>query len=76
MGEEGALRLGGDVAADAARLRAAGVAAEVARGGGRPASRAAPDAGPLLWDPRGGAIRAARAIAWLRERPRRPARGR
>ena len=34
-----------------------------------------PDAGPLLWDPRGGAIRAARAIAWLRERARRPPRG-
>ena len=30
VGEEGALRLGGDVAADAARLRAAGVAATVA----------------------------------------------
>src|SRR5215218_2042403 len=29
VGEEGALRLGGDVAADAARLRAAGVPAEV-----------------------------------------------
>jgi sarcosine oxidase len=65
VGEEGALRLGGDVAADAARLRAAGVAAEVIphAGARHPALRE--DAGPLLWDPRGGAIRAARAIAWL-----------
>jgi sarcosine oxidase len=65
VGEEGALRLGGDVAADAARLRAAGVAAEVLeRAGDRhPALR--DDAGPLLWDPRGGAIRGARAIEWL-----------
>jgi sarcosine oxidase len=66
VGEEGALRLGGDVEADAARLRAAGVAAEVlARAGERhPALRE--DAGALLWDPRGGAIRAARTIDWLR----------
>ena len=65
VGEEGALRLGGDVAADAARLRAAGVAAGVLEHAGdrHPALRA--DAGPLLWDPHGGAIRAARAIAWL-----------
>ena len=65
VGEEGALRLGGDAAADAARLRAAGVAAEVLeRAGDRhPALR--DDAGPLLWDPRGGAIRARRAIEWL-----------
>ncbi len=67
VGEEGALRLGGDVAADAARLRACGVAAEVVEHAGdrHPALR--PDAGPLLWDPRGGAIRAARTIAWLRD---------
>ena len=66
VGEEGALRLGGDVAADAARLRAAGVAAEVLERAGerQPALRA--DAGPLLWDPGGGAIRARRAIEWLR----------
>ena len=66
VGEEGALRLGGDVAADAARLRAAGVAADVleAAGDHHPALR--DDAGPLLLDARGGAIRAARAIAWLR----------
>jgi sarcosine oxidase len=65
VGEEGALRLGGDVEADAARLRAAGIAAEVVEAAGArlPALRA--DAGPLLWDPRGGAIRAARTIAWL-----------
>jgi sarcosine oxidase len=65
VGEEGALRLGGDVAGDAARLRAAGVAAEVLeRAGDRhPALRG--DAGPLLWDPRGGAIRARRTIEWL-----------
>jgi sarcosine oxidase len=65
IGEEGALRLGGDVAADAARLRAAGVEADVlARAGERHPALCA-EAGPLLWDPRGGAIRAARAIAWL-----------
>jgi sarcosine oxidase len=66
VGQEGALRLGGEVDADAARLRAAGVAAEVLpRAGDRhPALR--DDAGPLLWDPRGGAIRARRAIEWLR----------
>jgi sarcosine oxidase len=65
VGEEGALRLGADVEAEAARLRAAGVAAEVVEtaGGRLPALRA--DAGPLLWDPRGGAIRAARTIEWL-----------
>jgi sarcosine oxidase len=65
VGEEGALRLGGDVEDDAARLRAAGVPAEVLeRAGARhPALR--DDAGPLLWDPRGGAIRAGRTIAWL-----------
>jgi sarcosine oxidase len=65
VGEEGALRLGGDVAADAARLRAAGVAAEVVdRARDRhPALR--DDAGPLLWDPGGGAIRARRTIEWL-----------
>ena len=67
VGEEGALRLGGDVAADAARLRACGVPAEVVEQAGdrHPALR--PGAGPLLWDPRGGAIRAERAIAWLRD---------
>jgi sarcosine oxidase len=66
VGKEGALRLGGDVAADAARLRAAGLAAEVLeRAGDRhPALR--DDAGPLLWDPRGGAIRSRRTIEWLR----------
>jgi sarcosine oxidase len=65
VGEEGALRLGGDVATDAARLRAAGVAADaVERACDRlPALR--DDAGPLLWDPRGGAIRARPAIEWL-----------
>jgi sarcosine oxidase len=65
VGEEGALRLGGDVEADAARLRAAGVAAEVVplAGDRHPALR--DDAGPLLWDRRGGAIRAARTIEWL-----------
>ena len=65
VGEEGALRLGGDVEADAARLRAAGVPADVVeRAGDRhPALRE--DAGPLLWDPRGGAIRARRAVEWL-----------
>jgi sarcosine oxidase len=65
VGDEGALRLGGDVEADAARLRAAGVeAAVVERARGRHRALA-PDAGPLLWDPRGGAIRAQRTIAWL-----------
>jgi len=67
VGGEGALRLGGDVFADAEYLRAAGVRAEVVDVAGEhhPALRA--DAGPLLWDPRGGAIRASRAIAWLRD---------
>jgi sarcosine oxidase len=68
VGEEGALRLGGDVAADAARLRACGVAAEVVERAGERHPALAADAGPLLWDPRGGAIRGARAIAWLRDR--------
>jgi sarcosine oxidase len=65
VGDEGALRLGGDVDGDVERLRAAGVAAEVvdAAGARQPALRA--DAGPLLWDPRGGAIRARTAIEWL-----------
>ena len=66
VGEEGALRLGGDVAADAARLRDAGVAAEVVDVAGERHPALREDAGPLLWDPRGGAIRAARAIGWLR----------
>src|SRR5215217_7663478 len=66
VGEEGALRLGGDAAADAARLRGAGVAAEVLERAGTRHPALREDAGPLLWDPRGGAIRAARAIAWLR----------
>jgi sarcosine oxidase len=65
VGEEGALRLGGDVEADAARLRGAGVAAEVVERAGARHPALHPDAGPLLWDPRGGAIRAARAIGWL-----------
>jgi sarcosine oxidase len=65
VGEEGALRLGGDVAADAARLRAAGIPGEVVDRAGARHPALHPDAGPLLWDPRGGAIRAARAIAWL-----------
>jgi sarcosine oxidase len=65
VGEEGALRLGGDVQADAARLRAAGVAAEVVAAAGEREPALAHDAGPLLWDPRGGAIRARRAIDWL-----------
>jgi sarcosine oxidase len=65
VGDEGALRLGGDPAADAARLRAAGVAAEVLEHAGERMPALAPGAGPLLWDPRGGAIRAQRAIAWL-----------
>jgi sarcosine oxidase len=65
VGEEGALRLGGDVAADAERLRAAGVAAEVADAPGAMLAALRDDAGPLLWDPRGGAIRAARAVSWL-----------
>ena len=72
LGEEGALRLGGDVEADAARLRAAGVEAEVLEAAGDRHPALAPDAGPLLWDPRGGAIRAQRAIAWLSARARRP----
>ena len=77
VGAEGALRLGGDVAGDAARLRAAGVAATALERAGDLHAALAPDAGPLLWDPRGGAIRAAAAIAWLRrelgERVRRAA---
>jgi sarcosine oxidase len=59
VAEEGALRLGGDVAADADRLRAAGVEAAVLE------RHEAAGAGPFLWDPRGGAIRARRAIEWL-----------
>jgi sarcosine oxidase len=75
VGEEGALRLGGDAAADAARLRAAGVPADaLAVHGGRHAALR-PDVSPLLWDPRGGAIRARRAVgalaAWLAGRLRR-----
>ena len=66
VGEEGALRLGGDVAEDAARLRAAGVAAEVVERAGDRQPALHDDAGPLLWDPRGGAIRARRTIEWLR----------
>jgi sarcosine oxidase len=65
VGEEGALRLGGDVAADAARLRAAGVEAEVVERAGDRLPALSDDGGPLLWDPRGGAIRARRAIEWL-----------
>jgi len=65
VGKEGALRLGGEVEADAARLRAAGVAAEAIDAAGSRHPALAPDAGPLLWDPRGGAIRARRAIEWL-----------
>jgi glycine/D-amino acid oxidase-like deaminating enzyme len=65
VGEEGALRLGGEVAADAARLRAAGLAAEVVERAGVRLPALRDDAGPLLWDPRGGAIRASRTIAWL-----------
>jgi sarcosine oxidase len=66
VGEEGALRLGGDAEGDAARLRAAGVAAEVIERAGERHPALREDAGPLLWDPRGGAIRARRAVAWLR----------
>ena len=66
LGEEGALRLGGDVEADAARLRAAGVEAAVLDTAGQRHPGLAPDAGPLLWDPRGGAIRAQRTVDWLR----------
>ena len=51
-----------------ARLRACGVAAEVVERAGDRHPALAADAGPLLWDPRGGAIRGARAIAWLRDR--------
>jgi sarcosine oxidase len=65
VGEEGALRLGGDVEGDAARLRAAGVEAAVVERAGSRHRALAPDAGPLLWDPRGGAIRAQRTIEWL-----------
>jgi len=65
VGPEGALRLGGDVAGDAARLRAAGVEASVLEAAGERFPALAAGAGPLLWDPRGGAIRAARAVAWL-----------
>jgi sarcosine oxidase len=66
IGAEGALRLGGDPVADSARLRAAGVAAAVLEHAGERMPALAPGAGPLLWDPRGGAIRAQQAIAWLR----------
>jgi sarcosine oxidase len=66
VGKEGALRLGGDVEAEAARLRAAGVDASVIEAAGERHPALAPGAGPLLWDPRGGAIRAARTIDWLR----------
>ena len=65
VGDEGALRLGGDVEGDAARLRAAGVEATVLERAGARHPALDPEAGPLLWDPRGGAIRAARTIAWL-----------
>ncbi len=65
VGEEGSLRLGGDVEADAARLRAAGVDAGVLERAGERQRALAHGAGPLLWDPRGGAIRARRAIEWL-----------
>ena len=66
LGEEGALRLGGDVARDARRLRAAGIPAEALERAGERMPALAPEAGPLLWDPRGGAIRARRAVTWLR----------
>ncbi len=66
LGEEGALRLGGDAAADVERLRAAGVEAAVLDAAGDRHPALVPDAGPLLWDPRGGAIRAQRTIEWLR----------
>ena len=70
IGSEGALRLGGDVEADAGALRAAGVPASVVASAGDRHPALAPDAGPLLWDPRGGAIRARAAIEWLcRELP-------
>jgi sarcosine oxidase len=59
VGGEGALRLGGDVEADATELRAVGVPAAVLE------RHEAVGAGPFLWDPRGGAIRARRAIEWL-----------
>jgi sarcosine oxidase len=65
VGEEGALRLGGDVAADAARLGAAGVEAEVVERAGDRLPALRDDAGALLWDRRGGAIRARRTIEWL-----------
>jgi sarcosine oxidase len=65
IGDEGALRLGGDVEADAARLRAAGVEASVVANAGERHPALASDARPLLWDPRGGAIRAKRTIDWL-----------
>ena len=65
VGDEGALRLGGDVEGDAARLRAAGVDAAVVPAAGDRHPALAPGTGPLLWDPRGGAIRAGAAIAWL-----------
>ena len=65
VGEEGALRLGGDVESDAARLRAAGIGAAVLEHAGERQPALLPDAGPLLWDPRGGAIRAERTIRWL-----------
>jgi sarcosine oxidase len=59
VGDEGALRLGGDVAADAAELRAVGVPASVLE------RHESIGDGPFLWDPRGGAIRARRAVEWL-----------
>jgi sarcosine oxidase len=65
IGDEGALRLGGDVEADAARLRAAGADGAVVAAAGARHPALAPDAGPLLWDPRGGAIRARRTVEWL-----------
>lgn len=54
--------------ADARRLRAAGVPAEVLEHAGTRQPALRDDAGPLLHDPRGGAIRAERAIAFLRAR--------
>jgi sarcosine oxidase len=68
VGEEGALRLGGDVEADAARLRAAGVEAAVLETAAGRHPALSPEAGPVLWDPRGGAISAQRTIEWLRRR--------
>jgi sarcosine oxidase len=65
VGDEGALRLGGDAVADAAHLRAAGVEAKAVESAGTRHPALSADAGPLLWDPRGGAIRAELAIGWL-----------